>query len=281
MSGIVADIFRRVAELNAEDPRRQGNVVSIPPDREVVVVGDIHGSRDALAKVIGYANRLPADRRCLVLQELIHGAIDPDTGHDRSIELILRTARIKLSQPDQIVFLMGNHDVAQLTGNEITKDGQPCCETFRAGVEFLFGDQAGQIMAAFAEMIESLPLAVRCPNGVLVSHSLPSPGRMDSAGVEILDRPYRREDFARGGGVYEWTWGRGQTPEQLDQLREMLGVRFFILGHRHTAQGCEAIAPGAWTVASDHAHGCMVHFRSDQEIDPEEFAKLVRPIVAI
>jgi len=281
VSRIVADIFRRVAELNAEDPRRNGNVVSIAPGCEVIVAGDIHGNRDALAKVIGYANRLPADRRCLILQELIHGPADPATGHDRSIELLLRAARLKTAQPDRVVFLMGNHDVAQLTHNEIVKDGQPCCQTFRAGVEFLFPQDAEEILAGLAEMIQSLPLAARCPNGMLISHSLPSPGRMEAAGVEILDRPYRREDFARGGGVYEWTWGRGQREEQLDQLREMLGVKFFLLGHCHTPEGFQAIAPGAWTIASDHAHGCVVCFRSDQELDPETFGRLARPIAAI
>jgi hypothetical protein len=195
--------------------------------------------------------------------------------------VLLRVARLLVRQPREVLFVLGNHDIAQVTGNEITKSGHGVCEAFTQGVAYAFEDDAADVLAAVEAFLLSLPLAVRCPNGAFITHSLPHPARMEMAGTEIFHRPYETEDLRRGHPVYEWTWGRGQTPEQIDALAEELGVELFVLGHRHVEGGWEKLTPRAITVASDHAHGCVMQFVSDERVSEQDFPRLLKPIVAL
>ena len=281
MAHPAADIFRQAATLIRDDPRRVGNVVSVEPLCRVVVSGDIHGNGKALARTINYCGRITQRPWRLVLQEIIHGPPDPRTGLDRSVELLLRAARLKINRPEEVLFVLGNHDVAHVGGGEITKDGCSACQAFAAGAEGAFGQEAPDVLEAVEELIRSLPLAVQCPNGALISHSVPSPGRMAAAGTEVLRRPYVEADFRRGGPAYEWTWGRGQKPEQLDQLAAELGVELFVLGHRHVASGCEVISPRAVVLASDHDHGRLASFASEVPVTAEAICQASVPLAGI
>ena len=278
MTSPAAQTLRQAAKLNLEDPRRKGNVVHLDDgELEVMVAGDIHGQRQLLAKTINYAALPSHGKRILILQELIHGPLDPASGHDRSVELLLRAARLKASVGQRLVFIMGNHELAQVTGNEITKQGRGVCKSFAQGVRFCLGEQADEVLEAVNDFATSMPLAVKCANGVMVSHSLPSP----IAGLEILDRPYQQKDLQRGGPVYEWTWGRSQSNQQTDELAAALGVSFFVLGHRHIAEGWETVTSKAAAIASDHEHGCLLQFSLTDELNAETFAGHLRPLAAL
>jgi len=114
MPHTVADMFLHAAARNAEDPRRRGNVIHLEPDDDVVVAGDIHGHRMGLAKALAYADVAANPRRRLILQEIIHGPLDERTGHDRSIELLQRAVRLQSEHPERVLFLLGNHDIAEI-----------------------------------------------------------------------------------------------------------------------------------------------------------------------
>jgi hypothetical protein len=278
---VVAEIFHQAAALNRDDPRRRGNTLMLEAGCQVLVAGDIHGHRGNLNKLIEHAGlaRRPAVR--LVLQEIVHGPPEAATGHDRSIELLLRAARLKVAHPQQALFVLGNHDLAEVTGNEITKDGRGTCKAFAAGVAYCFAEAAGEIMPAVKEFLLSAPIAIKCPNKVLVAHSAPSPDRMEKAGVDVLGRPSEPADLRRGGGAYEWTWGRGHTPQQLRELAAQLDVSLFVLGHMHVPHGCEAVGDVALVLASDTDHGCMVEFDGDQVPSFEQLRGGVRKIASL
>jgi hypothetical protein len=281
VSHVVADILRRAAELNLRDPRRKGNLLEAQGPCHALVAGDIHGNRAALGKIIAHAAVEKDPNRLLLLQEVIHGPLDPRTHQDRSVELLVRVARLKEACPDRVLFVLGNHDLAQATGSEINKDGAGVCKAFSAGVEFAYPESGGEVLHAVKEFLLSMPLAVRLPNRVLVSHSLPSPDRMQDAGPDILTRSVRPEDLRRGGAVYEWTWGRGHTPEQIDALASQLDVDFFVLGHRHTRAGWEMISRRAVTLASDHEHGCVLDLPAGAPLTAETVSDFVCPVSAL
>ncbi len=282
MPSPAADIFRTAAGLFRDDPRREGNVLTLEPQREVLLCGDIHGHRRNLTRVLKAANVSGDPARRLVLQELIHGPADARSGTDRSGELLLRAARLKTQHRDGVLMLLANHDIAQVTGNEIIKDGVGYCANFRRGVDYAFGDDAGEVLEAMAEFFLALPLAVRTPGGVWMSHSLPSPHRMDKAGCDILEHSgYAEEDLVRGGPAYEWTWGRDQTDAQLDDLAGTLGVEYFLLGHRPTPAGFEPIAERAATFGTYHDHGKIALFPGDRPWDPDAAGQCVRAVVAL
>ena len=289
----VAKTFLDAAELISRDQARSGNCLHLAAGEQIVFTGDIHGHRANLAKIIAYADLAAHPDRRLVLQEIIHGGPAlalpasaafgqaPEARADRSVEVMLRAARLKLSYPGQVFFLMGNHDVAQFAGGEITKEGQGVCKAFDAGLEAMFGLEAPEVRSAVNEMLRSLPLAGRCQGGAFLSHSLPSPNRMPLVDWDVLQRPYRPEDFPRGGSVYEWTWGRGYTREQLDQLAARLEAKLFLLGHQHIDTGYEIQLDRVVVLASNHAHGAVMVFDAGEQIPRDGLSGHIRPIVAL
>ncbi len=281
MACAAVDIFRQAADLNRRDHRREGNVLVIPRPCRIVFSGDIHGHRWALGKIISYA-ALTADPQChLVLQEILHGPPGAQTGHDRSIELLMRAARLKIEHPEQVLFVLGNHDVAQVTGSEISKYGHGVCKAFVEGLKFAFGDDAGEVMDALEEFFLSLPLAIRCPNGVFISHSLPSPGKFDDACIEILTRPITVADMQRGGPAYNWVWGRRHTESQLEALAAKLDVEFFLMAHQHNEAGHDILSRHGAVVLSDHAGGYIVEFRDDQKVTGDSLGQYLKPLSAL
>ena len=272
-----ADIFRQAAQSVLADENRTGNLLEIDASRNVIFSGDIHGNRTNLTRLLSLAGR-GEQRPVLVLQEIIHGPLDPRTGQDRSIELLLRAARTKLAHPENVFILLGNHDVAQVSGGEITKEGRGVCKAFREGVDFCFAQGGPDVYEAAMEFLRSLPLAIRFANGALAAHSLPYPNRAALGGTEILGRPYRPEDFKRGGPAYEWTWGRDQSPEQLDALAAELGVEFFLLGHRHVQSGWMEIPNRAVAINTDGPGGCVVQFRGDELMSAENIESHIHPL---
>jgi hypothetical protein len=274
----VADIFLRAAELNHSDPQRQGNTVRIEGERELIVCGDIHGQRALLARIIKHANLAAHAQRILVLQELLHGEVDPKTGKDRSIELLMRAARLKVAHPDQVLFVLSNHDLAQITGREVSKRGRTLCKQFTEDVVSAFEVGGDEVLAAVLVFLRSLPLAIRTAGEVLIAHSIPSPNRTDEAGIDILDRESVDEDLLRGGAVYEWTWGRDQHADQIEALAQQIGVEFFLLSHRPVERGFEVISPRAAAITSEDASGCIATFPNDQTLSGDSLPDVVTPL---
>jgi len=280
MAHPAADNLRRAAALNVSDDRRRGNVLHVDAG-ELIVTGDLHGRREALNKIAAYADVGASPSRLLVLQEIVHGPLDARTGRDRSIEVLLRAVRLKLDHPHEVLFVLGNHDVAEVTGSEITRDGQPSCRTFREGVRFAFGADAEEVIDALGTFLLSLPLTIRCANGVWVSHSLPGPDADLDACMDVLGRPYRQQDFRRGGGVYEWTWGRRHTPETVDALARRLEAAFFVIGHLHVPEGLAWVSPRAVSLASDHENGCLMRLDAANPFAPTRVETAVHRLAAL
>ncbi len=134
-----------------------------------------------------------------------------------------------------------------------------------AGAAAEFGEAAPEVLAALNDFLLSMPLAARCPNGVFLAHSLPAPARLKVAGTDILagQGPFRPADIHHSGPVYEWTWGRGLTPEHLETLAGRLGAEYFILGHHHIDDGYEVVSPRGITINTDHHPAYFVEFASD------------------
>ena len=241
----------------------------------------MHGYRQGFGQIVSHAG-LKDDPNCrLILQELVHAAPDEKTGQDRSIELLMRAARLKIQHPQQVLMIMGNHDLAQVSGGEISKYGHRVCKAFIDGVKYAFGDNADEVLTALDDFFMSLSLAVRCPGGVLISHSIPSPGKFDQSCVEILNRPITRQDMLRNAPAYKWVWGRRHTPEQLETLSAELDVEFFLMAHQHTDAGYNIISRHGAVVLSDHPAGYITEFHADQKISGDSLRQYLKPMSAL
>ena len=117
-------------------PGRSGGIIALDDAADVMVVGDLHGNLPAFKKVLAIAALDRHPGRHLVLQELIHGPLMyPDDGGDRSHQLLDVVAALKCQYPERVHLILGNHELSELTGRIIGKDGETLNAKFRQGID--------------------------------------------------------------------------------------------------------------------------------------------------
>jgi hypothetical protein len=236
----ILPILRRAAVLCRATPGRKGAVVHLDDDaEEVMVVGDLHGNLTTFKQVLALADLARRPKRHLVLQELVHGPFYyPDEGGDRSHQLVDVVAALKCQHPDRVHLILGNHELSELTGRSIGKNGVYLNALFQQGIETAYGARAGAVRAAYLELFAALPLAVRTPNRVFICHTIPNGADLDRFDPEVLaGRAWTDEDRARGGTVYAITWGRDTAPETSDRFAGIVDADLFVNGHQPCDEG--------------------------------------------
>ncbi len=226
--------IKKATELMRSTPGRSGSVITLASAEDVMVVGDLHGNLPAFrqALVIAALDRHPL--RHLVLQELVHeiARYDPDYP-DRSHRLVDVVSALKCQYPDRVHLILGNHELSELTGRIIGKDGQTLNLRFRQGIERTYGPRTQEVFESYLGLFAALPLAVRTPNRVFICHTLPDGRHLDSLDIELLKADAWPEDaMKRGGTIYALTWGRDTTPETADRFAALVDADWFITGHQ-------------------------------------------------
>ncbi len=275
------EVFREAARQNYEDSAREGSIFRLPGYGQVVATGDLHGNHTNLTKLQRYAalERWPA--RHVILHEMVHSETH-DREIDHSHEVLLRAAEYKCEFPDQVHFLQSNHELAQLTGYPIAKNGRAVIEDFNNSVEFAYGsDKSGEVLEAINEFIASFGIAVRTENRVWMSHSLPNSYDMDSFDVGNFDRRLEPEDLADHGPVFKLVWGRRHTSEQIEQLAETLKVDIFVLGHQPQENGYDVRFDRLIILASDHNHGTFLPIDLHKRPELDALIANIRKFVAV
>jgi hypothetical protein len=226
-------------ELMRETPGRSGSVIALDQADEVMVVGDLHGNLEAFRKSLAVAALDKNPGRHLVLQELVHEISKNDDGRpDRSHRLVDLVSALKCQYPDRVHLILGNHELSELTGRIIGKDGQALNLRFRQGMELTYGSRTQEIYQSYLDLFAALPLAVRTPNRVFVCHTIPDGIHLDSLDLELLKTSnWPSEAMKRGGTIYALTWGRDTSPETADRFATMVDADWFITGHQPCDDG--------------------------------------------
>src|SRR5262249_6855444 len=150
-----------------------GRLVEPAEVEDVFVVGDLHGHIENFRKVLEKAQLANHPGRLLVVQELIHGPFRYPAGGDKSHQLLDLVAALKCQYPAQVHMLLGNHELAQWTGTTIAKENDDQNALFCQGIATAYGPQARAIYVAYHNLFAVVPVAIRTPNRVFISHSLP------------------------------------------------------------------------------------------------------------
>ncbi len=226
--------IRRATGLIRATPGRTGGVIALDEAAEVMVVGDLHGNISAFKEVLGLAALDRQPGRHLVLQELIHGSLTyPDDKGDRSHQLLDVFTALKCQYPGRVHHILGNHELSELTGRSIGKDGEGLNAKFRRGVETAYGSSASDILDSYKALFGSLPLALKTANRVYVCHTIPDGSDLDTLDLELLTADsWPEEAMKRRGTIYALTWGRDTTPETADRFAAMVDADFFVTGHQ-------------------------------------------------
>jgi hypothetical protein len=276
----VAALFDQAAEANRNTPGQSGSVVDLPDQGRLTMTGDLHDHPLNLQRILKYAELEQSPANYVVLHEVVHGS-SLVNGQDLSIRTTARVAALKAAYPGQVLLLQSNHELAQRNGDRILKGSKDVVETFDSGLDFLFEDQADTVRAAFNRYVETLPLAVRAPNGVMCCHSLPSPRHMESFDLTVLDRQPTEKDLASGGAAYRMVWGRNHHQMMANELGEEWGASQFVMGHQPAESGYDTEGETMLILASDHDQGMLLPIDLSQRLDRDGLIQSLVPLASI
>jgi len=260
----VVAVFEQAAQASLDASCRQGSIDVVREPASLIATGDLHDNPVHLAKVAQVAGVIEDDAgematpSHLTLHELIHSD-RLIAGCDMSYRALAKAAKFKVDAPERVHVLLANHELAQIVGAGVVKNGVRCVDAFNAGLDYVFAAEAERVNEAINGFIRSMPLALRCcgeRGDVLCSHSLPSPAQMGRFDMSVIERELTDEDYQpRTGSAHMMVWGRGYDDEQLEDLVERWGVRLFLLGHEHAENGILVVPPCAVVLNSDHERG--------------------------
>ncbi len=276
-----AEVILEAARLNREDPLLSGSLLVFPNYGQVVMTGDLHGHRRNFEKVKRFCDLGQFGARHVILHEIIHEEVELFTSHDTSHEVLSEAARWKCEFPDQVHFLLGNHELAQVNRHEITKNGRVVTRSFEEGVLDAYGQDGRLVLEAIDTFIRSLPLAGRTPNRVLLSHSLPSPRNLPTFDPTVLSRVPTGEDLDDDGSARALVWGRYQTKTALTTLCKLFDVDFFLCGHQPQETGYDVVHDRMVILASDHNHGVFLPLDLNKPVTLDRLVSSIRPCAAI
>lgn len=283
----VAQAFRDATQATRDDPRLRGATVHLTGPGRIWVTGDLHDHSLNFRRILratGLDDPAGKGEDQVLLQEVIHGP-DQINGMDLSVRVLARCADLKRRFPQRVVVLQSNHELAQLRGERIVKEGVSVVESFRNGLDFLYGDDAQDVRDAMQGYLEALPLAARTHpkpgGGVLITHSLPAPKRIEAFDKDLLDRDPTPEDFAPGGSAYDLVWGRYHNLKITQELAEAWGVDAMVVGHQPADMGWEAVAQNTLILASDHGHGQALPLDPDRRYTRDELIEALVPLASI
>ncbi len=198
---------------------REPRLIRLPSDHTIVFVGDTHGDREATEEVL--RRYFDATHTLVFLGDYV------DRGPDSSGSLLL-LMRAKISHPDRIFLLMGNHEawaVAPFTPADFWRSLDP---------------KEAKILA---ETLIRLPLAAVHSAGVLAVHGvLPDVDEVEEIEAVALGSANWRKmtwgDWADGPGYQldPGFWGRPVFGrDYFWEVMERLGLRALVRAHQPDA----------------------------------------------
>lgn len=287
-SEFVRPLLARAAELLLIDRNRTGCTVRLPalPGGRLTLTGDLHDNVPHLEAVLRLAELGASGDNHLILHELIHGERLINE-MDFSFRMLVRVADLVVRFPAQVHPLLGNHELAQMRRRAVGKGGGDSVQRFRDALEYVFGEEAGDVEAGLVSFLQAWPIALRTQSGLFCSHSLPAESAMPSFDAGMLRRGLNESDWlapsearAAGGGgsAYSMLWGRNHSPAHLDHLARLLAdsqwgdVRVFVLGHERADRGWMPVGTRGLVLNSDHEFGVAGTVRLDEVPDRDAIA---------
>lgn len=280
---VVIETLQDAAQENKLSSLRSGQTVWLPSEGEVFMTGDIHDHRKNFAKLLSVADLGNNPRRHLVLHELIHGDHYDESGAEDSWQMLVRAAELKLDFPEQVHFMLANHDLAQIHGEGISKGGASVCEAFNKGVKRDFAADHRKVEAAITEFLLSFPLAIRNEANLFFSHSLPNENELDAFDYAVFGKEeLEAKDYTkRTGPVYQLIWGRRTGPDGVAKFLEKVNAKMLVTGHQPQETGHAQNGEQHLIIASDHNHGCFIPVPLGQTYTSDDLVSRIEKFVAI
>jgi Calcineurin-like phosphoesterase len=281
MPQTVIDLLNQGMEANNADAFRRGNLIRLPASGDLIVTGDLHGHRRNFERIVAFADLASHPDRHIILQEIIHGGPEDPAGGCLSYRLLFDVVHYKVSFPNRVHVIMGNHDTAFINNSEVMKDGREMNRAMRSALDREYRQGAAEVKLAIKQFLFSQPLAVRCDNRMWMSHSLPSDHLSEKFDPEILHRPLKVNDIVKPGSAYLLTWGRKHSQALLDKMADLLDSDIFVLGHQPQEQGWSQAGRNLLIIASNHNHGCLLSIDPAKSYTVEQLIESIVPLASV
>ena len=158
-------------------------------------------------------------------------------------------ASLVVRHSGRVHLILGNHELAEMTDFPIRKNNQLLNLLFRLGLQQMYGPAEGEVREALLRFLWSCPLAVRLPQGVLATHSLPEAVDLRGFDPSVLLRDLAVDDGIEGRDAFRLLWGRDYRRENAHAFAELVGARVLITGHEPCPEGF--VAPNDLQVILD------------------------------
>ncbi len=274
--------YGQAAEANLQTPGRRGNVIVLTPEiaDEVMITGDLHGHRVNFNALWRTADLENCPGRHLILQEVCHGGPTyPSNGGCMSHTMLEDVARLKTEYPDRVHFILGNHELAELTDYPIQKNKQMLNLVFRLGLQHVYGPATNKVREAYFPFLTTCPLGVRLPGDLLVTHSVPEQCDSRPFDRSIFTREIEPAEYHERTGVFQLVWGRDYRAENARAFAELMDAKVLINGHEPCAEGFSV--PNEHQIILDCCgdRACYVVLPTDETPTQAEIVERIQKLV--
>jgi hypothetical protein len=260
-----------------QTPGRKGRFVALQDVDEVLVAGDLHGHLGNFQLIHQAAQLAHHPRRHLVLQEVVHSKFYYPLGGDKSHQLLDLFAALKSQYSRQVHLLMGNHEMAQWIDRMVMKDDKDLNKLFLAGLSEAYGDRSSEIYEGYRRLFGVLPMALRTPNRVFISHSLPREKALPNFELRHLETDsFPPSELTVGGSVFELLWGRDTRYSTCTGFLKKVDSDYLVSGHIFCEAGYSMPSERHLIVDCSESPAAYAHIPTTRPLTPEEFVGTVR-----
>lgn len=240
----------------------------------MIILGDLHGNRENYIRIVQAARLDENPQRHLVIQEIAHVL---EVGIDTSYELIEEAAALKIKYPDQVHFLLGNHEYSELVGEEIMKGGVCLNILFKEAMRKRYGEYYQETREELSRFLQSWPLAIRTDSRLFLAHSTPETETIQHYTLDFFRN--RNDNFYEDGDlVYSLLWSRDYAAPSAEEFAERMDAEVLIVGHTACKNGYNMPSPRHVIIDSKDRNGCFLHLRLDKAYTTEEVARACKKI---
>src|SRR5204863_288322 len=163
------------------------------------------------------------------------------------------------------------------TGRPVIKTDENQNVLFREGVTEAYGPTFGpQIYTTYMELFQACPVVLRTPNGILISHSLPTARSLPLFEPVHLEREtYAAEELQPGGSVHSLLWGRDTSIDTVTNFLRKMGADLLVSGHIASHDGFAVPNDRQLIVDCAESPGGFVLFPADRELTHQELVACV------
>ena len=201
-------------------------LIELPDYGRLIVVTYLHGNLDDYNYYLNLWDESDPDFHIVFAGDLIHG-MDEQT--DGSVE-ILDDAMAKSKEYSNFHTLLGNHEWAHITNNEIYKNQKPLLLGFKNVISYKYGFVEPHL-TNYVKFFKTMPFFVKTANGLFISHSGPSDKVRSIEGFnKIFEWDYSSPI------LYDFLWNRynrvtDYTKADVNRFLEIVGSKAMVVGH--------------------------------------------------